>query len=157
VCSAAKNIGWKRTYLGSRAFGLLEVDRMPAFINFSGLILAGTIFGSAATHAQSAGSDEIIQPGGAAAQSITLTTAQKKSIYNAVFQQPVKSYTFELATSVGADVPPSVELTDLPGDIIGGEPWAAGLKYAMAGDNMIVVVDPVYRRIVDVIHGGALP
>jgi len=135
----------------------LEADCMSAFINLFGLILAGTVLGSAATHAQSAGSDEIIQPGGAVTQSIALTAAQKKSIYNAVFQQPVKSYTFELATSVGADVPSSVELTDLPGNVIGGEPWAAGLKYAMAGDNMIVVVDPVCRRIVDVIHSGAQP
>jgi hypothetical protein len=90
-------------------------------------------------------------------QNVALTAAQKKSIYNAVFQQPAKTYTYELATSVGADVPPSVELTDLPGDVIGGEPWANGLKYAMAGDNMVVVVDPLRRRIVDVIHGGFQP
>ena len=130
---------------------------MRTAINLCTLVLAGTILGSAASRAQSAGSDEIIQPGGAVTQNIALTAAQKKSIYNVVFQQPVKSYTFELATSVGADVPSSVELTDLPGNVIGGEPWAAGLKYAMAGDNMIVVVDPVRRRIVDVIHSGAQP
>jgi hypothetical protein len=121
------------------------------------LVLAGTVLGSAASRAQSAGADEIIQPGGAITQNIALTAAQKKSIYNVVFQQPVRTYTFELATSVGADVPPSVELTDLPGNVIGGEPWAAGLKYATAGDNMIVVVDPVRRCVVDVIHGGGQP
>jgi hypothetical protein len=121
------------------------------------LVLAGTVLGSAASRAQSAGADEIIQPGGAITQNIALTAAQKKSIYNVVFQQPVRTYTFELATSVGADVPPSVELTDLPGNVIGGEPWAASLKYATAGDNMIVVVDPVRRRVVDVIHGGGQP
>jgi hypothetical protein len=130
---------------------------MRTAISLFTLVLAGTVVGSAASRAQSAGSDEIIQPGGAITQSIALTAAQKKSIYNAIFQQPAKSYTFELATSVGADVPPSVELTDLPGNVIAGEPWAAGLKYAMAGDNMIVVVDPVRRRVVDVIHGGAQP
>src|SRR5580658_6699948 len=130
---------------------------MRTAISFFTLILAGTVLGSAASHAQSAGSDEIIQPGGTVTQNIELTAAQKKSIYNAIFQQPAKTYTFELATSVGADVPSSVELTDLPGDVIAGEPWAAGLKYAMAGDNMIVVVDPVRRRVVDVIHGGAQP
>ncbi len=99
----------------------------------------------------------MIQPGGTVTQDIALTAAQKDSIFNAIFQQPVKSYTFELATSVGAAVPASVELTDLPGDIIGGEPWATGLKYAMAGDKMIAVVDPVRRRVVDVIHGGGQP
>jgi hypothetical protein len=130
---------------------------MRTAISLSILVLAGTVLGSAASRAQSAGSDEIIQPGGTVIQNIALTAAQKKSIYNAVFQQPVKPYTFELATSVGADVPLSVELTDLPGNVIGGEPWANGLKYAMAGDNMIIVVDPVRRRIVDVIHSGAQP
>ena len=130
---------------------------MRTAISFFALILAGTVLGSAASRAQSAGADEIIQPGGTVIESIALTAAQKKSIYNAVFQQPVRTYTFELATSVGADVPPSVELTDLPGDIIGGEPWANGLKYAMAADNMVVVVDPLCRRVVDVIRGGAQP
>jgi hypothetical protein len=130
---------------------------MRAAISLFVLVLAGTVLGSAAIHAQSAGSDEIIQPGGAITQSVVLTAAQKKSIYNAVFQQPVKTYTFELATSIGAEVPPSVELADLPSDVIGGEPWAAGLKYATAGDNIIVVVDPVRRRIVDVIHRGTEP
>ena len=130
---------------------------MRTAISLFTLVLAGTALGSAASRAQSAGADEIIQPGGAITQSIALTAAQKKSIYNAVFQQPVRTYTFEFATSVGADVPPSVELTDLPGDIIGGEPWANGLKYAMAGDNMVVVVDPLRRRVVDVIHGGIQP
>jgi hypothetical protein len=27
----------------------------------------------------------------------------------------------------------------------------------MAGDNIVVVVDPVRRRVVDVIHGGVQP
>jgi len=146
-----------RTYIGSYAFGSCRRSRMRTAMSLCILVLAGTVLGSAASRAQSAGSDEIIQPGGAVTQNIALTAAQKRSIYNAVFQQPVKSYTFELATSVGADVPSSVELTDLPNDVIGREPWANGLKYAMAGDNMIVVVDPVCRRIVDVIHSGAQP
>jgi hypothetical protein len=119
--------------------------------------LAGSILTSLAAQAQSAGTDEMIQPGGTVTRDIALTAAQKKSIYNAVFRQPVKTYTFELATSVGADVPPTVELTDFPGDIMGSEPWASGLKYAMAGDNMVIVIDPVSRRVVDVIHGGYHP
>ncbi len=90
---------------------------MRTAISLFALVLAGTALGSAASRAQSAGSDEIMQPGGTVIQNIELTAAQKKSIYNAVFQQPVKTYTFELATSVGADVPSSVELTDLPGDM----------------------------------------
>ena len=130
---------------------------MRTAISLFTLVLAGTALGSAASRAQSAGADEIIQPGGAITQSIALTAAQKKSIYNVVFQQPVRTYTFELATSVGADVPPSVELTDLPGNVIGEEPWANGLKYAMAADKMVVVVDPLCRRVVDVIRGGAQP
>ena len=130
---------------------------MRTAIKLCSLVLAGTVLGCAAASAQSAGSDEMIQPDGVVTQDIALTAVQKRAIYNAVFQQPVKTYTFELATSVGAAVPPSVELTDLPGDVISTEPWATGLEYAMAGDNMVVVVDPVRRRVVDVIHGGFQP
>jgi hypothetical protein len=130
---------------------------MRTAISLYSLVLAGSVLASLPALAQSAGSDEIIQPGGAVTQGIALTAAQKKSIYNAVFQQPAKTYTFELATSVGAAVPPSVDLADLPGDVIGAEPWATGLKYAMAGDNMVVVVDPIRRRVVDVIHSGIQP
>jgi hypothetical protein len=130
---------------------------MRTVIGLCSLVLTGTVLASIPAFAQSAGSDEIIQRGGAVTQGIALTAAQKKSIYNAVFQQPAKTYTFELATSVGAPVPLSVDLTDLPSDVISAEPWATGLKYAMAGDNMVVVVDPIRRRVVDVIHGGFQP
>lgn len=126
-------------------------------IGLSSLVLAATVLGSVTAYAQSAGVDEMIQPSGVVTQDVTLTAAQKNAIYKAVFQQPGKTYTFELSASVGSDVPPSVELIDLPGDVIGTEPWAAGLKYAMAGDDMVVVVDPVRRRVIDVIHGGFQP
>jgi hypothetical protein len=130
---------------------------MRTIVSLSGLILLGTVFGSVAAFAQSVGPDEAIQPNGAVRQSVALTAAQKNAIHNAVFQQRVKPYSLELATAVGAPVPQSVELIDLPDAAVAGAPWAADLKYAMVGTDIIVVVDPVQRRVVDVIGGDAKP
>jgi hypothetical protein len=57
---------------------------------------------------------------------------------------------------IGAPVPPSTELLDLP-NLVSNDDTAAGLlKYAMVQSD-IVVVDPLSMRVVDVIHGGAKP
>jgi Protein of unknown function (DUF1236) len=122
----------------------------------SALVVAGLVLGSAAAFAQSAGPDEAVEPNGAVAQNLTLTPAQKSAIFNAVFQQGLKPYTVLLAAAVGAPVPQSVELIDLPDAATAGNPWAVDLKYALVEDN-VVVVDPVRMRVVDVIHGGARP
>jgi hypothetical protein len=129
---------------------------MRTIASLSGLVLLGTLSGSAAAFAQSVGPDEGIQPNGTVRQSVALTAAQKNAIHNAVFQQRVKPYTIEFAATVGAPVPQSVELIDLPDAAIAGASWTADLKYAMVGNDIIVVVDPVQMRVVDVI-GDAKP
>jgi hypothetical protein len=130
---------------------------MRTNVSLSGLVLVGTVFGSAAAFAQSVGPDEAVQPNGAFTQNLALTAAQKNAIHNAIFQQRLNPYTLELATTVGAPVPQSVELIDLPENATAGDPWAIHLKYAMVGNDIIVVVDPVQMRVVDVIHSGAKP
>src|SRR5579863_2712672 len=133
---------------------LKEALRMRGIISVAGLVLLGTLSGSATAFAQSAGLDEAVQPNGAVAQNVTLTAAQRSAIFNAVFQQPVKPYTTQLATAVGASVPQTVDLTDLPDSA--GNPATANLKYAMTGNDIIVVVDPVQMRVIDVIHSNAM-
>ncbi len=130
---------------------------MRGIISFLGFALLGTFLGGATAFAQSAGTDEAVQPSGAVAQNVALTTAQKHAIYNAVFQQPVKPYPSQVAATVGAVVPQTVDLTSLPEGVVAGDPATADLKYAMAGHDVIVVVDPLQRRVVDVIHNNAKP
>jgi hypothetical protein len=130
---------------------------MRTKISLSGLVLLGTVVGSATSYGQSVGPDEAIRPNGMVAQTVALTAAQKNAIHNAVFQQGVRPYTVEIATVVGAPVPQSVALIDLPYGATAGDPRAADLKYAMVGNDSIVIVDPVQMRVVDVIHDSAKP
>ena len=129
---------------------------MRGIVSLAGLVLLGTLSTAATAFAQSAGLDETVQPNGAVAQKLTLTAAQRSAIFNAIFQQPVKPYTTQFAAAVGASVPQTVDLTDLPNSAVTGDPTAADLKYAMAG-NDIIVVDPLLMRVVDVIHNNAKP
>jgi hypothetical protein len=124
---------------------------MRQTIGFVAVMTMGLTLGSAAALAQAVAPDEAVRPDGAVAQKLTLTAAQKSAIYNAVFRQPVRPVAVELAAHVGAPVPPSAPLRDLPDQATTSEPWAAVLKYALV-ENDVVVVDPVMMRVVDVIH-----
>ncbi len=105
--------------------------------------------------AQSAGLDEAVGPDGVT-QRIQLTPVQRNAILSAVGRQHLRSSSGGIVAIVGAPVPPSAALRDLPH---GAELGAAGgglLKYATVADQ-IVVVDPIRMRVVDVIHQGAGP
>jgi hypothetical protein len=125
-------------------------------LRFSALALSGLIFGMAPALAQSAGPDEVVQPNGAVRQTLALTPGQKSAIYNIVIRQRVNPHTDQISVAVGAPVPPTIELIDLPDQATADNPSAALLKYAMVA-NDIVVVDPVAMRVVDVIRNGARP
>jgi hypothetical protein len=112
--------------------------------------------GTTAALAQSAGPDEAVRPNGAVTQQLALTAGQKSVIYNAVFMQRSRPRADQISASVGAPVPPFVELIDLPDQAGAGNASAAVLKYAMV-ENDVVVIDPIVMRVVDVIRGGAKP
>jgi hypothetical protein len=118
--------------------------------------LMGLWFGTVGALAQSAGLDEAVGPHGAVMQKHALTAGQKNAIYNAVSQQKVRPPADRIAPSVGAPVPPSTELLDLPEQTHGDDTSSALLKYAFVEDQ-VVVVDPIAMRVVDVIRGGARP
>jgi hypothetical protein len=122
----------------------------------SGFFVVAAALSPAIAAAQSAVSDEAVKPNGMVEQRIGLTLAQKSAIYNAVFAQPVKPVSIPLVAAVGAAVPPTAQLIELPDAAAAGYPSAAVLKYAMV-DNDIVVVDPIAMRVVDIIHDNARP
>jgi hypothetical protein len=126
------------------------IFRYPAFA------LLGLFFGIAPALAQSAGPDEAIQPNGTVRQDLALTAGQRSAIYNIVIRERVKPHADHLAAAVGAPVPPTIELVDLPDQATADNPSAAVLKYAMVHGD-VVVVDPVAMRVVDVIRNGAKP
>lgn len=125
-------------------------------LRFSALALFGLVFGICPALAQSAGADEAVQPNGAVRQTLALTAGQKNAIYNIVIRQRVNPHADQISDAVGAPVPPTIELVDLPDQATADNPSAAFLKYAMVA-NDIVVVDPIAMRVVDVIRDGARP
>ena len=118
--------------------------------------LLGLFFGIAPALAQSAGPDEAVQPNGTVRQTVALTAGQRSAIYDIVIRERVKPHADQIAVAVGAPVPPTIELVDLPDQATADNPSAALLKYAMVHGD-VVVVDPVAMRVVDVIRNGVKP
>jgi hypothetical protein len=119
-------------------------------------IILALLFGASATGAQSLGPDEAMGPDGTAAQTLALTPVQRSAIYSAVMQQHVRSSNRGITPAIGAPVPPSAALSDLPDQPALGTDGTPVLKYAMVQED-VVVVDPITMRVVDVIHPGARP
>lgn len=112
------------------------------------------IFGVASSKAQSVAVDEAVTAQGAVSQTVVFTPAQKYAIYNAIVRQRVRAATARIQATVGASVPRSVTLAELPGQ--SGLADAMVLKCAMVADD-VVVVDPIRMRVVDVIRGNGRP
>jgi hypothetical protein len=106
--------------------------------------------------AQSAGTDETIISGGATSPNLALTDAQESALYRAAARQRTRTPNTALPVAVGAPVPPSLLLLDLPDQAALGDPAARLLKYAMV-DNDVVVVDPIKMRVVDIIRRNGTP
>jgi hypothetical protein len=129
---------------------------MRNILAFSTAALLGLFFGIAPALAQSTGPDEAIQPDGTVRQNLALTAGQRSAIYNIVIRERAKPHADQIIVTVGAPVPPAVNLVDLPDQATVNNPSAALLKYAMVHGD-VVVVDPVAMRVVDVIRNGVKP
>jgi len=129
---------------------------MRNILQLSAAALLGLFFGIAPALAQSAGPDEAIQPNGTVRQNLALTAGQRSAIYNIVIRQRAKPHADPMSITVGAPVPPTIDLVDLPDQATVNNPSTALLKYAMVHGD-VVVVDPVAMRVVDVIRNGAKP
>ena len=84
---------------------------------------------------------------------IQLDAKQKAAIVSAVrdVRNAPPGHSFNI--SVGAQVPPSIELYYLPIAALSQAPEAQALKYTMV-QNQVVLVDPTNMRIVEVIRPG---
>lgn len=123
----------------------------------AGPVLLALALWTTGAAAQSIGPDEALASPGSVMQQTVLTPQQRRAIYDAVGRQRVRSPGLAIAAVVGAPVPPSLLLQDLPDQPTGNPDRAADdsnvrlLKYAMVADD-VVVVDPIAMRVVDVIH-----
>jgi len=83
---------------------------------------------------------------------LQLTPDQKMTILNAVREErPKASSPVNFVASVGASVPPSIELYILPDRVLAQMPVAKAVKYTTV-QNQIVLVDPTTMRVVEVIQ-----
>jgi hypothetical protein len=87
---------------------------------------------------------------GAIEQKPLLTLAQRSAIYAEVSKDKSKTSPKDFSPVIGADVPPMIELYDLPDDALAEVPAAKLYKYTMV-ENKVVVVDPTRMRVIDVI------
>lgn len=123
----------------------------------AGSVLLASLLCITGAAAQSIGPDEAIGPPGSLSQQTVLSPQQRRAIYDAVMRQKVKFSGPAIAAMVGAQVPPSLLLHDLPNSPTGNPDQLADdsnvrvLKYAMVADD-VVVIDPIVMRVVDVIH-----
>jgi len=95
--------------------------------------------------------DGIVGRGDPQATNLRLTEAQKNTIAASV-RKSAKSVAAPKSfdASIGAQVPPAMELYLLPDDVLVEVPGAKTVKYTVI-DNQLVLVDPTTMRVVEVI------
>jgi hypothetical protein len=117
-------------------------------------LVAGSAMAVAQTPpATPGGADSITHPAPPARSisQLQLTPEQRTTILNAVRQNSAKvASPVNFVASVGAPVPPSIELYMLPDGVLAQVPEVRVVKYTTV-QNQIVLVDPTTMRVVDVI------
>ncbi len=87
------------------------------------------------------------------AATIKFDAAQRAAIATAVRDTKIPPPGHSFSLSIGAQVPPSIELYALPIAAMSQAPEARTLKYTL-GQYQVVLVDPTNMRVVDVIRPG---
>jgi len=119
-----------------------------------GLALLGGVGQVAAQIAREPEQPNLDLPYGAIAPAaqVQLTPEQRAAIFDAVRQADAKVRAPEnVPATIGAQVPPAIELYVLPDSALATVPAAKGVKYTMV-QNQVVLVDPTTMRVVDVIR-----
>jgi hypothetical protein len=92
-----------------------------------------------------------VPPGASGAgQDLALTPAQRRAIYAAVVKDKSKTAPRPFAATVGAEVPPMIELYTLPDPVLAENQSAKYYEYTLLQDK-VVLVDPTRMRVIDVI------
>jgi Protein of unknown function (DUF1236) len=115
--------------------------------------IVALVSGAAAQSAGAQGLDTGGAPGSLAnsgEQKLALTPAQRRAIYASVAKDRSKTAKTGFAPTIGADVPPMLELYTLPDDILAANQTAKFFEYTIVQDK-VVLVDPTRMRVVDVI------
>jgi hypothetical protein len=112
-------------------------------------ILLASSIGVAA--AQTTGPIESTSPDGSVNQQLALTFEQKSAILKAVGGDKMKTAHIPFSATVGAAVPPSVNLYMLPDQAMNNAAAAKLYQFTIVQGD-VVIVDPIQRRVVEVIR-----
>jgi hypothetical protein len=124
--------------------------RQPRLILCASVVCASFLVAGSA-RAQSVAPDEAVGPDGTITQKLQFSPVERSAILNSAAAQRVHGASRGLMAAIGAPVPPTVPLRDLPDQAAVGSEGGPVLKYAMMEDE-VVVVDPIRMRVVDVIR-----
>ena len=87
----------------------------------------------------------------AGATAAELTLQQKQAIVQGVQSEKGQPVPLGFQPRVGAPVPPSISMRQLPFDVTRQVPAANDMEYAKLDNNEILLIDPKDRRIADII------
>jgi len=113
-----------------------------------GLVFATTI--GVAT-AQNVGPVESPGADGQVSQQLALTQQQKSAILQAVGRDKSRTASVQFPTTVGAEVPPSINLYTLPDEAVNNNSEAKLYQFTVVQGD-VVIVDPTRMRVVEVIR-----
>ena len=121
-----------------------------------GMMLLAIIASAGVAAAQTPGGKQDRLPGNEATNpaqpsQLQLSPAQKSAIFTAVRGTKINPPVISFTLSVGAQVPPSVELHPMPIAALSQAPEVRSMKYTMV-QNQVVLVDPTTLRVVDIIR-----
>lgn len=127
---------------------------MTKLFAWAAILGAPLVCGAIADNAAAQGVDAGGPPSalnGRAEQKLVLTPEQRRAIYAAATKDKSKTAKTRFPATIGADVPPMLELYTLPDDAVAGNQSAKFFEYTIVQDK-VVLVDPTRMRVVDVIE-----
>jgi hypothetical protein len=86
-----------------------------------------------------------------ASADLNLTPQQKQTIIQSVQSETGQTAPAGFQPQVGASVPQSMSMHQLPSSVTTEIPAAKGLEYAKLSNNEVLLIDPKDRRVADVI------
>lgn len=122
--------------------------RRAAMLGVLGLVCGGLPHAAEAQGVDAGGPSSALN--GGTEQKLALTPAQRRAIYDAVTKDKSKIAKIHFPATVGAEVPPMLELHAIPDDAVAGNQTAKFFEYTVVQDK-VVLVDPTRMRVVDVI------
>jgi hypothetical protein len=132
-----------RSLAVNRLTGFAEMFMGPAMprLRLAGFAVLLTLASPTAALAQTVGS----------APGIGLTPDHKRVIYSEVSGDKVQHVPDASALSIGREIPDSIILSEMPVSVKDRIAVLRDYKFAKLPDEKIVIVDPLKRRVVDVV------